>query len=265
VINNVLRIGNPTSSEIHRILKTSKRGTTLVDQRGSKNPFAGWPGGASQTFIDECNMERRHGKSLETEVFDKKLAWGNIVEKYVFGLLGMNYTLTSNVSFSHPHIPYWVGSPDAHNDDTCGEIKSPFTRKSFSMLVDPMMKYKGMDAMQAIRDTHESGEKYYWQVLSNSCILGKKYQELQVYMPYQSELKAIRHLVHKLPGSEVGRYMWIANSIDDDLPYLPDGGYYKNLNILKFEAPKEDRELLEQAMAMVGEYLEPWPEIENAS
>jgi len=199
-------------------------------------------------------MERRLGCALEAESNAKPLVWGKICEGYVNGLLGLEYILTSQETDVHPNYPYWVGSKDVIKHDvgkTVGDIKAPSSRKSFCQLVDPLYSgLQGMDAMNVIRKTHKDGEKYYQQIVSNACINSCKYGELIVFMPYQSELKAIKELA----ADEDNGY-YITNGADCELPYLIEGGYYKNLNIIRFEIPQADRDILEAAVVKHGKDL----------
>lgn len=237
MINNKLRIGNFTSSEIVALTTAGK----------AKGSF----GKPALTYIEECNMERRLGRSLTDEINAKPLVWGKLLEGYWFDLLGLEYTLSSTETDQHPTIPYWAGSKDGMKKDTVIDIKSPITLKSFCQLVDPLYQgYEGMDAMNIIRENHKDGEKYYFQLVSNSILNNTKYAELIVGMPYASEIPAIKLLADGIPGC-----YWIAMAGDDELPYLPDGGYYKNLNVIRFEVPQEDKDLLTERVLQAGKLL----------
>ena len=245
MINNKLRCGNFTSSEIVALTKKDKKGTGF--------------GAPALTYIEETNFERKLGRSLTDESNARPLTWGKLLEAHVFDLLGLEYILTSQETIQHASIPYWAGSPDGMKMDegtTVMDIKCPMTLKSFCQLVDPLYQgLTGMDAMNAIRENHKDGEKYYWQLVSNSIIENTKYAELIVYVPYFSELSAIRFMAHNVPGDQAGKHYWIAMSQDDELPYLIDGGYYKNLNIIRFEVPEADKKLLIDCVLKAGELL----------
>lgn len=209
------------------------------------------------TYIEEKNMERRLGCSIETESNAKPLSWGKLIEGRVFELLGLEYSLTSTDTIVHQEFDYWVGSPDGVKEDTVIDIKCPLTRKSFCQLVDPLYRgLTGMDAMNAVRENHRDGEKYYWQLISNAILTGKPYAELIVYMPYISELPAIKMLSDGVPNC-----MWISFASENELPYLPDNGYYSNLNVIRFEVPQADKDLLTARVIEAGKHLIPYPSV----
>lgn len=239
MINNTPRIGNFTSSEIGNLMKKDRSG------KGFGAPALG--------YIEECNMERRLGRSISDEVNARPLLWGKLLEGRAFDMLGLEYTLTSKDTIIHPTIPYWAGSPDGGKDEpkTVTDIKCPITLKSFCQLVDNYRE-GGMDAVRA---EHKDGDKYYWQIVSNAILTGSDHGELIVYMPYRSELAEIRMMVQLLPGDVIGKYYWVASAMDDELPYLLDGGFYKNVNILSFPIPEADKKALMDAVLRAGELL----------
>lgn len=249
MINQKLRNGNFTSSEIVALTKEGKTKGTL--------------GAPAITYIEETNFERKLGRCLTEDINARPLTWGKLVEIIVFGKLGLEYILTSNETVQHPTIPYWVGSKDGIKYDegkTIIDIKAPLTLKSFCQLVDCLYKgLEGLTAMQYIRDNHKDGEKFYWQLVSNAVIDNAKYAELIVYMPYQSELEEIKTLAQNASGEHMIRHYWIAMATDDDLPFLVDGGFYKNINIIRFEVPQKDKEFLTQCVKRAGEMLIPYP------
>lgn len=244
MINNIARCGNFTSSEIAALMSRDRSGKEF--------------GKPALTYIAETNMERRLGRSISNEVNARPLLWGKLLEGRVFDLLGLEYTLTSKDTIVHPTIPFWAGSPDGGKYQprkTVTDTKCPMTLKSFCLLVD---SYKA-GGIEQVRDAHPDGEKYYWQLVSNAILLGCDAAELIVYMPYHSELADIRMMVTILPGDQIGKYYWVASALDDELPYLVEGGYYQNLNILSFDVPESDKLLLAQSVEKAGKMLVPWP------
>src|SRR6267154_5796646 len=201
---NELRHGNLTSSEIAAIMKTGK----------VKGSF----GQPALTYIEEKNFERRLGRSIESESSARPLSWGKLVEGRVFDLLGLEYQLVSKETIAHPTISYWAGSPDANKFDegkTVIDIKSPITLKSFCQLVDPLYKdLSGMDAINYVRNEHKDGDKYYWQLVSNSILTESKFAELIVYCPYQSELQPIRDRASHMDDPKQYQFIWINNASD---------------------------------------------------
>lgn len=244
MITNIHRIGNFTSSEIVALTKKAKNGKDL--------------GAPALTYIEETNMERRLGRSLTDEVVAKAFTWGHLLEGRVFDLLGLEYSLTSTETKLHPTIPYWAGSKDGDKDHgrTIMDIKCPITLKSFCQLVQPLYDgLQGIAAISAIRDNHKDGEKYYWQLVSNSILDNSQFAELIVYMPYRSELEDIRQMAQSVEGSEMSKHYWIAMANEDELPHLLDDGYYKNINIIRFEVPEADKNFLTECVKTAGSML----------
>lgn len=247
-MNQDLRTGNFTSSEIVALTKDNK----------AKNGF----GEKALTYIDECNMERRLGRSIEKDENARSLSWGKLLEIRVFKeLLGTEYISSGDATFIHPKINYWAGTPDGEKEAKGKiefDIKCPTSLKSFCQLVQPLYDgLFGMGAMKAVIENSKDGEKYYWQLVSNCCIRGARFAELIVYCPYKSELEAIRELARNYDGADQHKFSWLNNASDDELPHLPDGGYYKNLNIIKFYPPQADREFLKARVLKAGELLVP--------
>jgi hypothetical protein len=247
---NKIRVGNFNSSEIVALTTKDRSG------KGFGKP--------ALTFIEECNFERRLGRSISDEVTAKPLSWGKLCEKYVQGmLLGEEYVHASQETNVHPTIDYWVGSKDGIKHDegkTVADIKCPMTLKSFCQLVQPLYdansiielteNEKGTWAINKIRSTHKDGEKYYWQLVSNGIINGCKYAELQVFMPYESELASLKFLAE---GNE--SLYWLSMAKENELPFIKDGGFYQNLSIIRFEIPQEDIDFLTDCVEKAGKML----------
>jgi hypothetical protein len=227
---NISRIGNFTSSEIVALIKGGK---------------------TSQTYISECNIERRLLRSITDDVTARPLSWGNLVESRAFDSLGLEYSLNSQETILHPAIPYWSGSADGFKEDegrTVIDIKCPMTLKSYCTF------YDCKDISEA-REKHKDGEKYYWQLVSNAIISDCRYAELIIYMPYQRELQHLRELAQDAPPELLYKFFWIANGNDEELPHLVEEGYYKNLKVIRFEVPDKDKEFLTNAVLGAGKSL----------
>lgn len=247
---NKLRIGNITSSPIVAL-------TTNGKTKGSfGKPF--------YALVAECNMERRLGRSIESEENARNLSWGKLGEKYVGDnpeLLGLEYSMNLSETTQHPKIPYWAGSDDATKVDTVCDIKCPRTMKSFCQLVDPYLEdgkvvYKAL-TIEAVRANHKDGDKYYWQIVSNACIHNKQFGELIVFCPYQSELPALKELASNWENPEEQyKFYWVASAAsDEEIPYLIDGGFYKNINVIRFEIPQADKDFLTERVIAAGKLL----------
>lgn len=246
MIRNELRVGNFTSSEIYNLMTDGKQELGL--------------GKPATTYIEDKRMEVRLGRSLKNETSARETSWGKLVEGRVFDLLGIEYQLVSTDTILHPKIKCWSGSPDGNKFDvgnTVIDIKAPLTLKSFCRLVDPLYNgLSGMDAMNEVRKNHPDGEKYYWQLVSNSVLTGSKFAELIPYVPYKSELDEIREYASQVDSIDQYKFFWINNAQDDELPYLIDGGFYKNLNVIRFEVPEEDKIALTERVLMCGVLLQ---------
>ena len=260
------RNGNFTSSEIAQLTKSGTETMSeeelaqykLDNPKGRRTTKDVIFGEAARTYISEKNMERRLGRSLDSETNAKPMNWGKLVEKRVFDMLGISYKESSVETIKHPRYDFWWGSPDGQKFDeggTVAEIKCPFTLKSFCTFIDATIGLDGIDAMNAIREQHSDGEKYYWQMVSNAILLGTKYAELIIYMPYKDELDDIKRLAQSMPVEDLSKYYGLAQSNDNELPYLIEGGYYKNLNIIRFEVPESDKQALTERVLLASKLL----------
>lgn len=235
MINQELRIARFTSSEIYKLMTTGK----------GENGF----GAAAITYIKEKNLERKLGRSVRTEAYSKSMAWGSLMERYVFEeLLGLEYEIHSKSTDVHPTIPFWSGSKDfLVSGVKIGEIKC-YEPKHFAEYTDALLT----EDPTVIRQ--ECPEEY-WQLVSNAVINGVGRAEAISYIPYQSELPAIREYAANYSGSDQWRYRFVFEGQDSELPFIPDGGYYKNLNRFEFEVPAKDIELLTKNVLKAGSML----------
>lgn len=274
-----MRTGNFTSSTIVALTGNGKRKMTADELKARPKEGAGSSAkliedinllsDAAKTYIQECNWERRTGRSFDGENTSKPTSWGKLCEMYVQSnheIVGIQYEQRSDEPLQHPDFEYWWGTPDMLDEETVCDIKSPFTLKSFCQLVQPIYDgLIGMGAMNAIRkgytdskgvehDKHPDGEKYYWQLVSNSIITKRTYAELWIFCPYKDELQDIRDLAQSTGNPN---YYFIGNSIDEDLPYLLKGGYYQNRNIIRFEVPQADKDYLTTKCVKAAELLDP--------
>lgn len=223
------RIGRFTSSGIGALMTFAKDGKSF--------------GKPALSYIAEKKMERRLGRSLQTDTTSKPTSWGKACELRVFELLGLEYQLQHKTTIEHPELAeYWAGSPDMLTEDAVCEIKSPYTLKSFCQFAD-------CKSIDEIRENHPDGEDYYWQCVSNAILCNKKKVEFIVYCPYRSELSDIRDWVNNLDGDQKP-YEFINYASDYELPFLIDGGYYKNLNVWKFDVPESDMLALQDRIMM---------------
>jgi len=234
---NTIRNGNFTSSEAFRLCTFAKDRVSV--------------GSPAWEYVAECNMERKLMRSLSSEVSTQATSWGNLVERAAYEKLPFNYTLTSHETIQHKEYDFWVGSPDGYSDDAVFDIKCPTSLKSFCQLVQD-------DSIEMVRNNHKDGDKYYWQIVSNAILLNKDFGELIVYVPYKDDLKIIREMADNYDGNQ-NKIAWINWAEDDDLPYLIRDGELKDINIIRFEIPKDDKDFLVERMKCLSHYLNPWP------
>jgi len=237
---DAIRNGNFTSSEIFRLMKSGKaKGSWSVD---------------AYTYIEECNRERRLKRSIEVQSDARPLTWGKCVEKRAFDVLGLEYTLCSDVTLQHPDIPFWVGSPDATDPIAVSDLKCPLTLTSFCQMVDPYCEngkvvHEAL-TIEAVRENHRDGDKFFWQIVSNGILTGKNKGKLICYVPYLDELDEIKTL-----SDGVGDYYWIWSADISKLPYLVREGSYKNINVIEFDILQSDVDALTTRVLEAGTYL----------
>jgi len=257
---DAIRNGNFTSSQVVKLMSNGKA--------------KGEIGAPAKTYIKHTNWERGLGRSIQKEANTRPLTWGSFCERRVNDLLGVAYKFQGQDTIGHPTIDYWKGSPDAFKFDgekvILTEIKCPITLGSFCELVDPIYKgLEGSEAMSIIRESHKDGDKYYWQMVSNAILAELKlgvdidFCELVVYVPYQSELESIKNEVANMDDVKQYRYKWIAFADEDELPYLVDGGKYKNLNKILIQIPQADKDAATERIKFCGQFLEPWPTLKS--
>lgn len=261
-----IRIGRVTSSEISALTSNGKA--------------KGEPGAPFFTYVEECRMERFFKQKLENDIEVKAFSWGKLCERIVHNMLGFEYEFHSNTTIVHPKHKEWAGSPDGSKGmqfvelfekegvytfdgtkikkcDTITDMKCPLTRKGFYNLIKHLYIFDGFDAtprkevngneiIQLIRKDTKEGEKYYWQLVSNACITKAKYAELIVFMPYYEQLEEIKQYNESLEEP----YWLVARAKDDELPYIYKESGIKNLNIIRFEVPIEDKIFLEQRVKL---------------
>lgn len=233
MINNTERNGNFTSSKAGVLMSPGKK----------KGEFSA----KALTYIEQRKKERKLGRSLSLNKQNRATLWGHCLEGYVLQKLNETddfngYELTANDSVIHPKYSFWAGSPDLRHRAKVGDIKC-YEPENFVNIVDAMLTGD-------IQVFKKECPDEYWQLVSNACILNVPNAEIIAFMPYESELFDLMNYVDNLDIDQPWRYKFISDAITNDdyseLPYLPDGGYYKNLNRFEFVVPGEDKLILEE-------------------
>lgn len=238
MIENQKRIGNFTSSNMHRLCESVKSGE---------------PSSAFYTYVEEKMYERSLCRSLEMGAYSRSMAWGKFLEMRVNNFLGLEYELINKQTFSHPKFPFWTGSPD---------FRVPKVKVSELKCYEPKMFASYVSALatkdtEKIKDAHT---KEYWQIVSNAIIHNVPKGEAIVYMPYASEMDEIRELsedpmyLDKI-GIEPWEVRFISELPNSKLAVLPDESKFSNLNVFEFEIPQDDIVFLTKRVLMAEKLL----------
>lgn len=263
ILENTERNGNFTSSEIVKLVGCGKREMTPMELLARPKSGVGSSTKTIEdvnildtvalTYIKEKNIERRLNLSLKQEVSTRPMAWGHLMEIWVGNNhLDYDYTSLRNKTFSHPNIDFWKGSPDHKNDKksiVC-DTKA-YERKAFADYADCIMA----DSYPLFKELYP---QQCWQLVSNSIILNVNFIQPIAFMPYQSELSDIRLFLNTYDEDDQWKYKYIYEALDNQLPYLMDDGYYKNMVTNIFEVPQADKDYLTAKVLSAGKYLEPF-------
>jgi hypothetical protein len=223
IVLNPQRVGAFTSSEIYRLMGSPK---------------------VAATYIEEKQIEKRLGRCLTKDNYSQDMAWGNFCEQRVHELLGLEYKLLSTETAVHPKYEFWAGSADLIVEGKkVSDIKC-FQMKKFCQYTDALLT-NDLDLIKAEFPAE------YWQLISNAIINNVPNAEAITYCPYLSEIPILREMASNYDGVDQWKYRFIAEKPESGLAWLPDGGFYKNLNIFEFEVPQSDKDLLVESVLKV--------------
>ncbi len=235
-MNNGKRMAHFTSSKASKLLKTGKG-------------MYGF-GAPAITYIEEKKIEKRIGSCLDVGAYSQSIAWGSIMEIILFEAhLGFEYKHACKDTFLHPDPEigkYWSGSTDFIVARTMISEAKCYERKKFAQYTDCLLK----GDLQAFR---KDFAEEYWQIISNCIIHQVDIGEAITYMPYKSELEKIRELIEDtniLERNDLDpwKFRFITEKPINDLHWIADDGYYKNVNKFTFEVPEHDKNLLTERM-----------------
>lgn len=260
-----LRIGNPTSSEIYKLCTNGTRPMTEQElaiykeenPKGRRTTIDDF-GAPFYTYLEECKAERFFKQNLSEDNEVLAFDWGKLCELHVHDILPLDYVMQSEETLCHSEIPEWVGTPDGTKIKNgkithVSETKCPLTKKSFYQLVKYLYDFDGVtvslkkeidgnEIIKKIRENHKDGEKYYWQTVSNACILKSVYKldsvscELIVFMPYLDEIEVLK-LFNASLEEPYGSIQWAR---DGKIPFIYRESGIENINIIPFDFPNED-------------------------
>lgn len=246
VITNKNRIGNFTSSNAHKLIKTGRAKADLFSDAG-------------YTYIRQRRHERKLKSAISLETFSRSAYWGHAMESRVYNLLGPEYEILSKETKVHPKYHYWSGTVDlivtAAPRPRVAEVKCFYPEK-FCKYADVLLS-KDVERLR----TTKGLEPEYFQIVSNAAIHGLTRGEAILYMPYRKEAEEIANDIMDapIPSGDEYKYRWIYEEIQKEnwpaLPFQPDDSEYPNLVQFEFDIPKEDIFLLEERMELAYEEL----------
>jgi hypothetical protein len=245
-MKDATRIGTFSSSQNYRLMSDDRSG------KGAGKPF--------YTYVKQVKYENQLGRAINKDVSPRPCTWGDLVERIVYDKLpfGQGYKLVSEQRLFHPLYTEWSGAADMRKTpNAIGDIKVPYSLEQFC------------DKITALEAGWETYKKEFpedaWQHVSNTILWeanGHKvdYVEPIIFCPYEAELDEIRELANNYTGDQ-NKVAWINWASNDELPYLIEGGHYKNLNIFRFEIPQADKDALTERVKMAIEKLK---ELDNS-
>ena len=255
------RFGRFTSSQVGRLCSMGKIPMTdeekaedkRLNPKSKKTTIEGGFAATGLSYIEEKVYEERTGRRIQNESTSRSTSWGKCAEGMAFSKLGIEYTITSELTIESKDIDNYSGSPDGYktvNGETVVfDIKCPYTLLSYCRLAN----YCISGDVQKFKDEEPI---YYFQLVSNSILLGCKSAELIIFMPYKSELPQLKDIIDKMDSSSPYEYYWIEAALNsgryEQLPYLIENMYYKNLYTLNFQIPDEDVSFLKERIKLAN-------------
>ena len=228
-----MRTANFTSSSIYLLMSNGKE----------KDSF----GKPAITYIKGKQRELLLGRNLQKERSARPTSWGKFVESRVFNLLPTEYILQSDHRDIHPDFERWTGAADMITTDKVCDIKAPFSLSVYCDKADIMIA----NDLEALKKEFPEN---YWQLVSNSILTCKPIAELIIYCPYLKELIEIKEDLPNYEGN-MNDVAWINWAEDEELPYLIEGKYYKNLYKMEWEVSSEDKDALTDRVKRAIEFI----------
>ena len=251
------RIEGFSSSEIHKLVDFGTRKMTpkeLADwkKNNPKSRVTTIKDGFSKvglTYIKEKSYEIKLGQTLDNEQYSKSTSWGHVVESFAYQripveALGLSARLKSKTRKSHPKLR-WSGASDFETEDMVGDIKCPFTRKSFCVQVDIYEQVRKGN----IENFKINKPDYYWQLVSNAVLSNKNYGMAVCFLPTEDDVLEIlsESNLEFDPNDDPHlslckeRLKWLRL---EETPYLKMNSYYDSINWVRFKIPEQDKKML---------------------
>jgi hypothetical protein len=98
--------------------------------------------------------------------------------------------------------------------------------------------------IEKFRNDYPEGDKYFWQLVSNSIITGMNNCRLTFFVPKFSELTEIQEFSEGA-GTE---YAWVFYASQYDLPHIPDESVLPNQIDILFTPTNEQKKELKNAV-----------------
>ena len=212
------------------------------------------------TYIKEKSYEVRLGQNLDSNQSSKATSWGNVVEAYAYSKIKSDdleptARIASDKRRKHPSL-MWTGASDFENDTLVGDIKCPFTRKSFCEQVDIYEEVRNgnIEAFKAAKP------EYYWQLVSNCILANKDFAMAVVYCPKEDDVLEIlseSNLEYDANHSESlnqakEKVKWLTL---EETPYLKNDCAYSDINSVKFKIPQDDKDFLTERVELAQKEL----------
>lgn len=242
-----------SSSNIHRLVGPGSRKMTAIEKidwlkdnpksKAQNIKHLDTPDGKFDTYVKEKVRERNLGVALNSDRNARPTSWGHLVEKFVFDeKMGLDYTLVSKKRYYHKkHKEYWSGMPDLITPELVADIKCHWTRTAFCDLVE------SIESVELFKENHP---EYYWQLVSNAILCDRDKAMIISYIPYFEDLEGIRLEAEARSGEIEYDFSFVQFAKDEELPYLIEGNKYNDINILEFDIPQEDKDILTARIEM---------------
>ena len=274
-MNNKNRVARLTSSNAVKLIPMGSRPMTEEELKvfkkanpGSRKKNTNCPLLFQQpalTYIEEKQIEKRIQSCLDADgAYSQAMAWGNFMEMIVFSVLGVEYVPKHKETFLHPKYgKFWSGSVDmlkckGETTIAVSELKA-YQKKKFAQYTDCITRKvtKTFTIQDKLLHFKKDFPQEYWQIVSNAAIHGVKFGEAITFMPYRSAYDEIVELANNYEGADMWKYRFITEKPVEELPFLPNNGYYKDLNVFNFEIPAADTNYLTDRVLLANKILNP--------